>query len=104
VVAWEPDDADNNSDILDVKAQNKKLSSIILRTGGVTFLAFACLGFFSFLGAMLLPSSSVYFGLKLACLITNVAWYWISANEEMRDETDKIFQSAWKFLSYVIQR
>jgi ABC-type Fe3+-siderophore transport system permease subunit len=88
---------------MDVKTQNIKLSSLIITTGGVTFLAYAFLGIFGFVALMFPPTVVVYFGLKSSCLITNLAWYWISANGEMREATDKIFSNVCKFILYVIK-
>jgi hypothetical protein len=35
--------------------------------------------------------------MKLGCLLTNVAWYWISAEEHIREATDKKLN---KFLAF----
>jgi hypothetical protein len=66
-------------------------------------LAYGFLGILHLVGPMLQLSWTVYSGHKLACLYTNLAWYWISASEEIREATDKIFSNVWDIILNVVQ-
>jgi hypothetical protein len=86
------------ADELDVKAKNKKLASLIVNTGGVTFLGYATVALLGLLGPLLQLPLSIFIWLKFTCLLTNMAWYWISANSEMREVTDKMFAKVYDTL------
>lgn len=83
------------ADELDVKAKNKKLASLILNTGGVTFLGYVTL---ALLGLLLQLPQSIFIWLKFTCLLANMAWYCISANSEIREVTDKMFAKVYDTL------
>ena len=80
-----------------MKAKNSLLSSLslIVKTGGVTFLAYLIIGLIAYMGFLLELEWSFVVMLKLGCLYTNVAWYWISLNDDIRQATDKMLTSAY---------
>ncbi len=73
------------------------LSKLILKTGGVTFLAFLAMAVFwlAILKGELSWAVSLF--LKLGCLMTHLAWYWVSVDDHIRVITDA------KFLSVIPQ-
>ena len=79
---------------MDIQARNKQLYSLFLQTGGITFLAYMTIGALGILFFTLrLPLDSFYIT-KITCLFTNIAWYWILANEEMRHATGRLIFTA----------
>ncbi len=69
------------------------LSKLIFKTGGVTFLAFLAMAVFwlAILKGELSWAVSLF--LKLGCLMTHLAWYWVSVDDHIRVITDAKFQS-----------
>ena len=66
----------------------------ILRAGGMTFLASNLTGLLSFLVLAMELEWAVFSMLKLECLLSHVAWYWISVEEQIRSSTDEMFVAA----------
>ena len=85
----------NDDESVDMKAKNSLLSSLIVKTGGVTFLAYLIIGLIAYMGFLFELEWSFVVMLKLGCLYTNVAWYWISLNDDIRQATDKMLTSAY---------
>ena len=76
---------------MDIQAKNKKLSSLILQTGGVTFLGYLTIGIVGLVVPLLQLKWSIFYMMKLFCLFTHIAWYWISANDEMNAAVSRMF-------------
>jgi len=75
----------------DIQAKNRKLASLFLQTGGVTFVAYMSIGALGLLFSYIRLELDSFYISKLTCLITNIAWYWILASEEMRNATGRLF-------------
>ena len=73
----------------EVSSTQYVLSRLILRTGGVTFLAFMFFAVFFITIQHFELICLVPLCMKFGCLLTNVAWYWISAEHHIREATDK---------------
>ena len=73
----------------EVSSTQYVLSRLILRTGGVTFLAFMFFAVFFITFQHFELICLVPLCMKFGCLLTNVAWYWISAEHHIREATDK---------------
>jgi hypothetical protein len=87
---------------LDTKAKNRSLSSLMLKTGGVTFLAYLIISITGFAGFVLKLQWSFSIVMKLIILFNNVSWYWISVNDEIRKDTDRMLDSVYEIFRNLI--
>ena len=82
----------------DIPTKVVTLSSLILKTGGVTFLMYLLIGMLGSIAQIVnlnFPNLTI---VKMVCIFTNMAWYWNSVNSEIREETDKIIMYVYSTL------
>ena len=82
----------------DRQAKNYFLSKLILKTGGVTILTFLLLAVLATAVHKLEAIRGVAIFMKLSCLMTNLAWYWVSVDDHIREVTDKKIGNILSFL------
>ena len=69
----------------------ERIAKWIMITGGVTFIAFSLKYIFTYIVFLYDLEWGVYIVLKLECLLSHLAWYWISYDEHLRLTTDARF-------------
>jgi len=76
----------------------KNVSKWILRMGGMTFLCFTMTVAIYFIVLSNNLHWAVFTALKLECLLSLLAWHWISVSEPIREGTDELFLAGIKRL------
>jgi hypothetical protein len=94
--ARESDIADTGSDPATKKS--KDLTRLVIRTGGVTFLAFLAFGMAAYAVYTFNYFSFVTMLVKAGCLFTNLPWYWISMDDNVRTVTDNMLKNVQKII------
>jgi len=74
----------------------QNLSQLVLKIGGLTFIVYNIKSTLYFLVINYKLDWAVYSMLKLECLMSLLAWYWISMDEHIRQTTDSMFVSGMK--------
>ena len=74
----------------------EKISHWILITGGVTFIASNTASILFSIVTFFEMDWAVYTVLKMECLLSHLAWHWISYDEHLRMTTDAMFISLVK--------
>jgi hypothetical protein len=93
-LAWqarEPDLSATSSDPASKKS--KDLTRLVIRTGGVTFLAFLAFGMAAYAVYSFNYVFFVTMLVKTGCLFTNLPWYWISMDDNIRTATDNMMKN-----------
>ena len=78
--------------------KSKNLSRLVIRTGGVTFLAFLIFGVVAFSIYSLNYYWAVSILVRCGSLFTNLPWYWISVDDNIRSATDTMMRNVIKKL------
>jgi hypothetical protein len=74
----------------------QNVSQWVLKIGGLTFIVYIIKSTLYFLVINYKLDWAVYSMLKLECLMSLLAWYWISVDEHIRQTTDSMFVSGMK--------
>jgi hypothetical protein len=74
----------------------QNLSQWVLKIGGLTFIVYNIKSTLYFLVINYKLDWAVYSMLKLECLMSLLAWYWISMDEHIRQTTDNMYVSGLK--------
>jgi hypothetical protein len=74
----------------------QNLSQWVLKIGGLTFIVYNIKSTLYFTVVNYKLDWAVYSMLKLECLMSLLAWYWISMDEHIRQTTDCMFVSGVK--------
>jgi hypothetical protein len=97
--AWKPEEDQPSGR----QQKNYFLSQLIFKTGGVTIITFLLLSVFSIAIQKLELTCLVPVFMKLYCLLINLAWYWVSVDERIREASDKKILSIVSCLCYCFQ-
>jgi hypothetical protein len=91
--AWHVRESDQAAANLDPAAKKSKdLARLVIRTGGVTFLTFLIIGMVGYVVYNFNYFWFVTMLVKMGCLCTNLPWYWISMDDNIRTSTDKMMK------------
>ena len=74
----------------------RNISKWMLRMGGITFIVHIVTGALYFLVEAYQINWAVFTMVKVECLVSLLAWHWISVDKKLRQSSDNIFLSMLK--------